>query len=580
MSLKLPSDSDRLADWADEIINHCYVSREERRDTVKTNKAYYYTGSNNGMGVPYNKVFPHIDRLAAMLFSPSDVRFTIEFDETEPEAVHAMGRAAARRLNREFHACGIDLSFSQGVDVGLVEGCCLLKQLWGFHGLEAWLIHPDQFGVLREDISDLDKQEAFVFSSYLTLTQFERTIVEHPEREKIMEEIESARKNLREDESFLDSYFHQILVGGITPVQVATQAGSGMVGVVGVPAAAVDPKVVRSMVRIDELWVMDRDRQDYTTIRMVAPAIVIEGKQSKQRSFRGKAAVLEGRFKRRNLAGPGDMLNGEHEFKAVHPFTKICPNEIDGYFWGQSEVAQIYMLQDELTEALRDLKRMGRLSADPPKKYIGFSGMNKEKHRAFKSPGGFISEDNPNADVKNMADPVPDSAFRRIKEILDHFDDVAGFQPILQGEGVPGVRSESQVRSMTRNASPRLRDRSFLIERQCAEAGDFALMLLGAKKAEIMDTDTKGKFVLDQLPDDCRVSVDSHTSSPVFVEDNRTLAFALARSNAISPEDLIGLTHPPHEDTLRMHAKQRAAAEAELLKQHPELLTQKRGKKG
>ena len=75
------------------------------------------------------------------------------------------------------------------------------------------------------------------------------------------------------------------------------------------------PEVAKQLVRIDELWVLDDERQDWTTIRVAENDIVIEG-----------------RYKHRNLLSDGDnpFLKGEQ------PFRKICPNESDGYFWGQS----------------------------------------------------------------------------------------------------------------------------------------------------------------------------------------------------------------------------------------------------
>ena len=50
-------------------------------------------------------------------------------------------------------------------------------------------------------------------------------------------------------------------------------------------------------------------------------------------------------------------------------------------------------------------------------------------------------------------------------------------------------------------------------------------------------------------------------------------AFALAKAGAIDGEDLIRLTHPPHEDSLILRSRQKAAAQAKMLQEHPELLT-------
>ena len=111
-----------------------------------------------------------------------------------------------------------------------------------------------------------------------------------------------------------------------------------MVGVVGVPTPVLDPKVAENLIRLDELWVMDKERDDYTTLRYVRPGIVIEGED-----------------KRRNLSGLTDSLGKDAELKGFHPFVKVSPNEVQGYFWGMSEIACIYRLQDDLNDQVRAL---------------------------------------------------------------------------------------------------------------------------------------------------------------------------------------------------------------------------------
>ena len=290
MSLKLPQK--HLQEWAVEISRRsARQSSETRRDLVKMYRSYYYTGTSDGSTAVYNRCYPHIERLGAFLYSPTDVRFDIEFDETEDDATHAMGHAAARRLNRDFHRRNLDLAFASAVNGGLIDGCNILKAVWGHDGLEGWVVRPQFFGVLREDIDVLDRQEAIVHSTYLTPTSFERTIADHPEAKQIMDAVKQAAMSPKDKSEFEDDYFHQIIVGGTQPVSTTTSAGSGMVGIVGVPTPILDAKVATSLIRLDELWVQDRERQDYTTIRLVRPDILIEGKQ-----------------KRRNLCGLTDTL--------------------------------------------------------------------------------------------------------------------------------------------------------------------------------------------------------------------------------------------------------------------------------
>ena len=188
-----------------------------------------------------------------------------------------------------------------------------------------------------------------------------------------------------------------------------------MVGITGVPTPMLDKKVAANLIRIDELWVQDQERQDYTTIRLVRPNILIEGK-----------------YKRRNLCGLTDNLGKDSEMKGYHPFIKVCPNEVEGYFWGQSEIANIYKLQDSLNDQMRAISRLTKLRADPPRSATGFSGMTLEKYKAFKRPGGFASEENPTAKMTDHAPEIPPEIFTHLDKTIQQFDDVAGFTPILQ----------------------------------------------------------------------------------------------------------------------------------------------------
>src|SRR5215470_16010877 len=127
-SLRVPTNGS-VGTWARELVEECYSSHEARCDQLAMWKAYYYSGKKDGNPAVYNRCYPHVDRLSSFLFSPVDVRFDIEFDETEQSNIHAMGRASARLLNREIHRCGVDLVFSEGVNWALVKGATLVKTI-------------------------------------------------------------------------------------------------------------------------------------------------------------------------------------------------------------------------------------------------------------------------------------------------------------------------------------------------------------------------------------------------------------------------------------------------------------------
>ena len=543
----------KIAGWARELIDECYASREARIDLNRLWTAYFFAGTSDGAQAVYNRTFSHVDRLASMLFSPTDVRFALEGDLALTPADIDILAAGTRYLNREFHRCNVDMNFGQATLWALVKGAALTKTLWGHDGLEPWLVQPELFGVLREDINDLDRQDAFVETTYMTPAAFRRTLEGHKQKREIMDEVTKTLKSRADEQAPIqDQYLMQIVVGGTGPVSTTQSGGQAMVNFSSVPKPMLSPDVARRLVRLDELWVVDDERQDYTTIRLV------------------EDIVIEGDLQRRNLSG----------VKGEHPYTKVCPNEVDSYFWGMSEVAQVYKLQDLLNTQIRKLQEVTALKADPPRALIGFTGITDEKYNALRRPGGKITEDNPNAKIENLSPDVPQEILiERINATIQYFDDQAGFTPVMLGMGDQGVRSQAQAQTLTRNSSPRMRDRALAVERQAVEQGEFALKLLQAKEADVMQSEKKQQFLLSQLPDPYRVTVDSHTSSPSFQEDTRNLAIALKRLQVIDDEDTIMLTHPPHEDMLILKARQKAEMQARLVAQHPELLLGGKGGK-
>jgi hypothetical protein len=186
------------------------------------------------------------------------------------------------------------------------------------------------------------------------------------------------------------------------------------------------------------------------------------------------------------------------------------------------------------------------------------------------APGGWITEENPNAKMTPFVPALPEQAWQEFMELVGMFDEMGGFPPVMQGRGEQGVRANIHAQAMTRNASGRMRDKALVVERSLEEVGDLAFKILQAKDATVFKDDKGTEFLLAQVPADYQVKVDSHSGSPAFSEDHKELAFALAKSGAIGPEDLIMLTQPPMLDILIAHAKERAKAQAEFAAKHLE----------
>ena len=553
--MKLPQND--IGEFAQSIADQCFVSQKERRDQYAKWRQYYLQGRADGQTAKYNRCYPHIDRMQGYLYSPLDVRFLIEYDMTEGEEWQAMADTAARFLNREFHRSGVDLRFSQALEWALVKNSAFMKVQWGHDGLEPWLIQPEFMGVYREDIEDLDRQEAICQKSYLTPGQFRRLVSGRHNEAELLDKVKGMSLGTRAAEELEENYLHQIVFGALYPVSVPggqTGNNSGMVSVPTNMTPVLSPEVMKSLIPFHEMYVLDDEREDYTTLRWVAPDVVIDGKLTRENLF----------------------LKGEQ------PYVQVCPTKTAGYFWGQSELTEIAPLQDMLNDRVDALNRLFKLRANPPMAFSGYAGITEQKYQELMSPGGWISEQNPNAKAESKAPEIPPEAFTTIQSIVGYFDDVGGFPSMLKGEGEAGVRAGAHADTLVRTGSPRIRDGSILIERQCGDVGHLCFKLLQAKTAGLFKTKagTEDKeFLLEDLPDDYRVGVDSHSGSPAFQSDTRNLVAFLQKAGAIGPEEVLLLLNPPHLDTLLARAKARAAAQAQMIAEHPELLTKGKSKK-
>jgi hypothetical protein len=190
---------------------------------------------------------------------------------------------------------------------------------------------------------------------------------------------------------------------------------------------------------------------------------------------------------------------------------------------------------------------------------------------------GYYSMDS-GSEIKDITPELPKEAFAEITEIIQFMDEVSGFHNILSGQGEPGVRAGNHAQMLLRTASPRLRDRALLVERQCADLGDKAFQFMATVEAKTYWTaDGKSEFYLSQLPEDYRIMVDSHSSSPIYEEDHQQLAAFLAKAQVVDGESLLDLLSVPRRDLLKERYREMQKKKEAFMQQHPELLTKMAG---
>ena len=557
---KIPQTEAKLAPWAEELIEECSISIEDRRNEASNYRRAFYTGVvDEAYPSKHNKCNALVDTKASYLFSPSDVRFKLDFDNIDDPIWAQKADKAASRLSNAFASGHCAMAVSHAVETALIEKSCFIKlgctmkpdketKQPNFNKFKPSIVRQSFIGVQREDITELDDQDAFVHVYYLSPRQFERLIYNHPDREDLLRKAMGAAVNRRAGgELGDDAYFYELVLGGASggaaPISTSTTP-TGARGAIPnllnpIPSPQLSGTVAVDLIRIDELWVWNDDQGDWTTIRYVAPGIILEGAK-----------------RHRNLS----------DIPGRHPFVKICPNETVGYFFGRSELANVISLQAVINKRTQDIDTIFHLMSNPPKAFIGFSGITPEKQMAMLSSCAHVFLDEPSGKVENIAPEMPAQYLEYLYWLDKCFEEAAGLNGILQGKGEPGVRSGTQTNQLLRTSTPRLRDQAFAVEGQLAALGDLGLKMMQAKDARVLSVQ-KETFMLSQLPDDARVVVDSHTSSPAFSNDYVNLGFALLKAGAIDDEDLIDMTHPPNMDEIKRKARTRKENQQKMLQE-------------
>lgn len=555
--MKIPRGYEQKRNLVKELVDACLISRESRRVQARQWRQLFYTGSMSGMPSKHNRCFSHVDKLGSFLFSPSEVRFTVEFDgDGQPEWSDKADRASGY-LNRRFNRRGCGAAFAQANELALVEGSAFVKLTWKpGKGLEPWVIRQSFMGVLREDIEELDRQEAFVHSFYVTKDVFRRMVWNHPDKADLMTVLTAVQGTVAAEDLVGDSYFHEMIIGNTINVPGSNNAPAsyGQVAITSPVVPQLAPEVAADLVRIDDLWVWNDDQEDWNTIRWIdTPGVMIEG-----------------RYQLRSLS----------DAPKRHPFVKVCSNPMHGYFWGRSELATVFEAQMLLNKRVDDVDRIFSLQSRPPRAFSGFQSLTEEKAKALLSPGATITEGAIGAKVDTLAPEMPSEALPYLDKLESYFDEAGGFTNILSGQGEPGVRAGVHAGVLLRTSTPRLRDRALTVERQCGEFGSLCFDVCRAKDATVLVT-RKGdqQFTLEQLPRDAEASVDSHTSSPAFSEDIRQMANDMVKAGIIDGETYIQMVHPPREDVVMERYRQRMEAQAKWEAEHPEEAAEQKRKR-
>ena len=419
----IPDNQEDLKKKALEWIEVCTRSLGNRQSRCRQLRQWIETGSTDGKPSLHNRLHAHNDRLQSYLFSPSDLRFSIDFENYYPKTMLLQAEMAARVLTREWERHNIDIIFGDGVKVALDYGACIIKALARkdedqVARIEARLVMPWQFGVYNENVDNLHDQEAVCEIAYLTLPEAWRRIAHLPNAAKLYEKIK-ASSSPNNDTDGVANFFHQVLSTSQLQTNLSGSNSPVPGGVVSLGNNSSDvtlsPDNGVDTVKMYELWVWDEGKGDYVTIQMFEPDILI--------------APL---FKKCNLYVPDSL-----------PYGKIQPNTTPGFFWGRPEITDLIEPQGLLTEWLVDYRRMMGVQFDKLLAFAGQNGITDEQYDQFRS-NGYVDLGQ-GGSVQDLTPKIPEQALTAIEMIIKFMEEVSGFGNILSGQGEQGVRAGSHA---------------------------------------------------------------------------------------------------------------------------------------
>lgn len=569
--LDIPSDKKALVSWVNEHVERCRTSVGNRTAYYRNINTLVETGKDDGQSKSrMNLMYHHLRRTASHLFSPIQLQFVIDFEREYPEPILEKGAAVGRVLTRNWERNSTDILFGQGVFEALKYGACILKQWVEEEGEDKTpmfrrkLVMPWQFAVYKESDNELSTQSMMVETTYLTMPEVWNRIYRLPDARKLFQRVQanSSRGQQPDDPSnFLNHILstNQINTTGTvasnpSPGGVANFSGNNNFPLMG---ATLDV----DLVKFHEVWV--KGPEDYVTIQMIEPDILI------MPYFHGDIMT-----RKTNALIPGKVNS------MLHPYTLIQANKASGYLWGRSELFDLIEPQFMLSQTADDIRRLFGLQVDKLPAFSGVDGLTDEIYDQMRS-ADYLNLGQ-NGQVKDLTPAFPPNAMEYLKVLLETFNIIGGFPPVMQGQGEAGVRAGTHANTLLKTGSPRLRDMSLEVERCCAEAADLTLSLKEAKdgssywtKADTMDDVEKTRFMLNDLPDDRRVSVDSHSSSPIFADDHQQMVGFGVKAGFIDGETAIDLMPLPNKELIKTRLRKREHNKAEqmqaLLKEHPEI---------
>lgn len=531
------------------IIDTCTQSRNDRIALYARRRKYFLFGTSDGSSM-HNRLRGHIDLVASFLYSPDHARYSVSPPENSDDETIEKLIELSRFWNDEFRDSDLAFQFGDALLWSLIYETMFIKMGWNDARKEIFghIVDPAHIGVWREDVPDLDNQQAFVHTYVLDYDE----AVQRLFHAGLKSEVKRLEVNVgdTEDES-ASPVLHNLLLGGQWGPNL-TDPIQGVVNTAAEPAPQYQAKTNVPMVKWHELYVWDDQYNDYSIFTVASPDIVISDSRETMVALKaaGKAGAKEFASEC-NIFLPGE-----------HPFVTVQPYGLYDYFWGAAHIEPLIPLQQWSDKRLQEIQNLLARQVDPAKVFSGFQGLLDEKAAALGGPGTWVMEQIPGAKVDELKPEIPEDCFAELKEIGAIFLEASGLTETLQGRGEQGVRGRGHAKQLAATGSGRIRKVAVGLEKPLAKLGDLGLKLISRNCDERLRTSKKLPFLPAQAGDEYKIRIAGHSHSPLFRDETKDDALVMLKAQAIDQEQLIRILNPPNAEELIYQLRKRLMAKA------------------
>ena len=516
------------------------TSMGDRRERYNTLRSWYLYGGDQSRA-RYNKLYPHIGTLSALVYAQETTRFAVGLGPTAPQDGLDQAEAVSDRLRDVWHDSGADQLTASQVRWSFVNGMAIPK--WQMQSKEVTVaaVHPGNFGVYREDIASLDAQEAVMEEFTIGQEAVTRILILGGMEGSKAEALVKSLGPTDADSGVPKNYVGELIIGQIQPISLTGPTGTTAGGISNLGSGSqmdYSPASEAPVLKGQELWIWDDEAKDYRLITLIEKQLIL--------------------FDRTNIFVPREL-----------PYWPIVPDPLDDYFWGYSQVDSLTPLQAWREKRMNGLDRLWQRQVNPPMVFTGFmGGVQDEKAAAVMRRGGILANSQqPGAKVELLTPTMPPETFGEITEIDRMFDETIGLSPGSRGIAQTGVKGGGHEAELMMGGSGRVIRRALNVEAALERAGSLLLKMLRVYDDGVLQTDDGQRFIMAQFTHDCSVKVAAHTSSPMFAGQAQQQALQLMELGIIDGQDYLELTDPPLSQVLKQRMKKREAAKQDEIQQ-------------